>query len=248
MKHDVCTSKLQQEGPIGRWNPPFPPGILALVPHYPRAITVEEGLLQAGATTAMHAAPSGHSAAPHAPRTETHIDRPIRIRRRLRLEVAPSVRTHMNHKLSMALWMIVGSFFVYCGQNQMGDGGDDTHGDGGFVTDADAEGTCCASTVPSFTKLTEGDLLQNGGPAVTAAIAVGTYREVVVYITADPSCSNFSSNRVFTQFRPDATSPFGSTGQTMSFFERSGGRIRVDGPDMMLSTSCPVHYMVAGVE
>lgn len=37
------------DGPIGRWDPPFPSAIHALVPGYPRAVTVEEGLLHPGA-------------------------------------------------------------------------------------------------------------------------------------------------------------------------------------------------------
>jgi len=131
--------------------------------------------------------------------------------------------------------MIVGSFLIYCGQTA-------TTPDGGFMPDADAEASCGCTMPQTFTKLADGAL----APGATAEVAVGQYREVVIYQTslAPAGCSYFIGYR----FRPDANTEYGYTGQNQS------GRIRVDGADMRISvssTSTPactsVGFVVAGV-
>jgi hypothetical protein len=131
----------------------------------------------------------------------------------------------------MALCMILGAFLIYCGQSM----------DGGFVPDAAAQQQCTPAP-PVFTKLDEADL-----PANTASnpIAVGAYREVVVYIAA--GCSNAST--IGAQFRPDAATPFGFSGQFVSTSPPYGGRLRVDGVDLkLMGNGCAAHYVVAGVQ
>jgi len=123
---------------------------------------------------------------------------------------------------------IVGSFLVYCGQSS-------TSPDGAVVRDAKADGSC-TTTPPSFTKLAEGDATAG---VVTSPVAVGAYREVIVYLPFGTNCV------VEVGFRPDASTPFGITGQ----FADNGARVRVDGTDMQLRTNCSgVHYVVAGVQ
>jgi hypothetical protein len=124
---------------------------------------------------------------------------------------------------------IVGSFLVYCGQSS-------TSPDGAVVRDAKADGTCCTATAPTFTKLAEGDAA-TGAP--TNAIPVGAYREVVVYLPYGTLCT------MEVGFRPDASTPFGTTGQDAG---EGGARIRVDGTDLQLKSNCAVHYVVAGVQ
>ena len=78
---------------------------------------------------------------------------------------------------------------------------------------------------------------QTSTPALAkwAAIAVGTYQEVVLYITGDAACrddvNNPQSAFLSAAFRPDATTPFGATGQS----PLHGGRLRVDGTDLTLA-------------
>ena len=128
--------------------------------------------------------------------------------------------------------MILGSYFVYCGKEA-------TSPDGGHIRDASAD-ACCTAPSQTFTKLAEGDL--SSATTKSAAIAVGGYREVVIY-------SNVNSSACMdTAFRPDPGSGFGYT--------NSGtvGRIQVQGSDLELifvPSDCSiaqVHYMVAGVQ
>ena len=130
---------------------------------------------------------------------------------------------------------IAGSFFVYCGQAA-------TTNDGAVVHDAHADGTCCAATAPVFTKLAEADL---AGNSVSAPVAVGAYRQIVVYITRGPAGITGGCSLAY-EFRADASSPFGTTGQTSSW----GGQIRVDGTDVRLHAPCSdsYHYVIAGVQ
>jgi len=147
-------------------------------------------------------------------------------------------------RISMAMCMIVGSFCIYCSQ------GPEDH--------ADAAG-------PSmFTKLDEGDLAAPG--ATSPAIAVGTYGEVVVYITQHPDYVVMGCE-VAAQFRPDPSTEFGSTGQNVvnnvlgmnsnGSTQVYGARVRVDGQELRLllptavgpnPCQAPYHYIVAGVQ
>ena len=86
--------------------------------------------------------------------------------------------------------------------------------------------------------------------ASSPPIAVAAYRQVVLYVTATPAggCSGQSALR----FRPDASTPFGYTGQA---YETSGGGVsgglaRVDGTDMLVHNlgGCALHYVVSGVQ
>ncbi len=134
----------------------------------------------------------------------------------------------MRVHAGLVIASIVGSFLVYCGQAG-------TSRDGAVVHDAAADtGTCCTATAPTFTKLAEGDTTA-GVP--TTAVAVGAYREVIVYLSPGTNCV------VETAFRPDASTPFGITGQ----FADNGARLRVDGTDLQLRSDCAFHYVVAGV-
>jgi hypothetical protein len=143
----------------------------------------------------------------------------------------------MRRKLSIALCIIAGSFFLYCGQSAMNvmNGGD------GGVGDANAQQSgCCTPTAPTFTKIAEGDLTAN---MPSPDISVGAYREVVVYLSA---CFGSGGVRQSTaKFRPDANTPYGYTGTDLT---NGGGRVRVDGSDLQLVSACSPHYIVAGVQ
>ena len=154
--------------------------------------------------------------------------------------------------------MIVGSFLVYCGQTA-------THEDhDAMVADAGADPGACCTQPASFVKLSEGDLMvgsgsgsgSGSGGGLSAPIAVGAYREVVVYFSsapADPSC------RVIAVYRPDGATPFGEVSQIVlqgNSTGTRGGRFQVEGSDLRLrieqgptSTSCTgAHFIVAGVQ
>ncbi|WP_394844891.1 hypothetical protein LZC95_48580 [Pendulispora brunnea] len=156
----------------------------------------------------------------------------------------------MKPKLQIVLASILGSFVIYCTSSTNGPS------DTSFVPDAHADssgGACCNAVAPKFTKLAAGALTTANTPS--PVIAVGNYREVVVYTTGSFLCQgNGVVQTVGPEaiFRPDAETPFGSTGQNLS----SGGRARVDGVDMELVVTGPVgstcrggvSYVVAGVE
>jgi hypothetical protein len=141
--------------------------------------------------------------------------------------------------------MVAGAFLIYCGHTALNPDGS---GRDGFVKGA-AGDTCCGATAPVFTTLFDGNVV---GLAATSAIAVGAYRQVVVYnvpthATELPTCSD-----IYAHFRPDASHPFGYTGQRLSANTPtlSGGTLRVDGSDLILlnwgADAC--HILVAGVQ
>lgn len=142
-------------------------------------------------------------------------------------------RSLMNHNLRVAFLMVVGSYIVCCGRTGL-------HGgrDGSLVTDARAD-PCCTTLPPMFTKLAEGDLTTT--TIQSPPIAVGGYRELVVYSSVDATC-------MASAFRPDPNSRFGYTNTPVP------GRIQVQGSDLsllFLSDACAstgVHYIVAGVQ
>jgi hypothetical protein len=116
----------------------------------------------------------------------------------------------MRSRLSVAMCIILGSFFLYCGQSTMNavmtamDGGirdlamvnpddlallDDLGSladlgflrDFAFVRDAAAQGACCTQAAQTFTKLAEGDI--SDVASTSSVLSVGPYRELVVYMT-----------------------------------------------------------------
>jgi hypothetical protein len=136
--------------------------------------------------------------------------------------------------------MIAGSFLIYCcnGGGGAGGPGDGSRGDG-LVGDAHGDTGCCNLMPQTFTKIADGTLSTEY--SLTNAIDVSAYREVVLY-------GDYCDFRVL--FQPDASSPFGFTGQGGNVFE--GGRIRVDGPALKLemwspTSSAPCRYQLAGV-
>jgi hypothetical protein len=158
----------------------------------------------------------------------------------------------MHTRLTIILGSLVGAFCVYGTQVAVR---------GSAAPSASGQAaTCCTPARPSFVKLAEGDLNATTTPLSTEPIAVGAYTELVLYVRADVAVINCFGSCCPTisapQFRPDASTPFGSTGQIVGQFP-FGGRVRVDGTDMMLSlpamdpTSCNranYHYVVAGVQ
>jgi hypothetical protein len=167
----------------------------------------------------------------------------------------------MRSRLTVVLAVITGSFFLYCGQGAAenifaqldGGPGAGPGSSGGFVKDAHAEpgsGGCCAVPPQTFTKLKEGKLgfELNTPPVFTSgAIDVGAYREVVVYARTKNVTCPLSALHV--RFRPDASTPFADTGAS-GFTMTAGGRLRVDGSHLELSTDgCAgtIDYAVAGV-
>jgi hypothetical protein len=159
----------------------------------------------------------------------------------------------MHTRLTIILGSLVGAFGVYGTQVAVR---------GSVAPSASGQApTCCTAAIRSFVKLAEGDLnATTATPLSTEPIAVGNYTELVLYVSADVLVGNCFGSCCPTisapQFRPDASTPFGSTGQAIGQFPY-GGRVRVDGTDMMLSlpaldpTSCNhanYHYVVAGVQ
>lgn len=141
------------------------------------------------------------------------------------------------NRLHIVCCIILGSFCVYCGQSVVSD---DAGGDA--VPPAGAE-TCCTAPAQGFVKLAEGDLTKG---QTTDVIAVGAYREVVIYVAAT---SQYTCN-LQPEFRPDASSPFGLVGNVDFAW---GGRLQVSGSDLHLvassgQTSCSLHYQIAGVQ
>jgi hypothetical protein len=158
----------------------------------------------------------------------------------------------MTRHLHFTLAALVGAFFIYCTRDQLG-------GDGGFVADAAADGQtgCCTAAPNSFTSLAEGTLDLNSPQ--TQAIAVGNYREVVVYLetvaTESSNCTGACCPHVGrARFRASSSASFGSTGQDT----RHGARLRVDGSELRLQledlasysfcSRAEYRYAVAGVE
>jgi hypothetical protein len=171
----------------------------------------------------------------------------------------------MKNRVLVVLGSVVGSFAVYCACSVHADssapsGANSEAGAGGFVNPAHAEGataSCCAPPAPKFKKIASGNFTKS---AASAIIPVGGFREVVVYLTANGLCSGPQGytyrDEIAAQFRPDANTPFGETGQR---FKGVTGRLRVDGADLQLTlpggyepaqgyTCTETSYVVAGVE
>ncbi len=154
--------------------------------------------------------------------------------------------TNPTGRLSMVACSILGAFAIHCSSEHLPDG---TPSDG-YVTDAAAEDsgsadTCCAPTAPVFTKLSAGDLPAHGESPV---IDVSAYREVVLY---GFGCGTTTQSPLRMYFASEPGGVFQSTGQ--SFVKLGdgtfGGRVRVDGPQLKLDSSCgiPMSYQVVGV-
>ncbi len=146
-------------------------------------------------------------------------------------------------RLSIIACSIVGAFAIHCSSNP-----GDRVGDGGIVGDADAA-ECCTPTVASFTKLAEGQLEGSNTPAASSPpIDVAGYHEVIVYLQPG-NCP--AGTWLAASFTPVANGTFASTGQTVAGNNvASGGRLRVDGPQLVLKNLCgnvSVPYQVAGV-
>jgi hypothetical protein len=148
----------------------------------------------------------------------------------------------MKRILEYTVAILLGTLALHCASSgSHGHGPNDGALDGIGHADADT-GSCCQLTAPTFTKLAEGDLQASSTQSATSpAIAVGAYRQVIIY---QSGCAYGSS--LTARFRPDASTVFGGTGQITTYY---GGQLRVDGSDMVLvygdQTSC--HYVVAGV-
>jgi hypothetical protein len=129
---------------------------------------------------------------------------------------------------------------IYCGHTALNPDG--------FVKDAAAGDTCCGATAPVFTTLFDASVANN---TATPPIAVGAYRQVVVYNVPSGPLNLPNSCDIYVQFRPDAAHPFGFTGQfqTAGSFQ-SGGMLHVDASDLMLVDAGPqtCHLVVAGVQ
>ena len=133
--------------------------------------------------------------------------------------------------LTLGICAFAGALLLHCGGQMMGS-------DGGGVPDANGQQAGCCTTAPTFVPLAD---VQVPPRQTSAAIAVGAYREIVVYAVG-PSCY------LDLEWRPAATSPFGLT-------EFSGGgswigRRQVQGSDVRISTAgCNIssRYIVAVV-
>ncbi len=150
----------------------------------------------------------------------------------------------MRNRVMFVVAALVGGVLINCSTSmKMG-------GDGG-VPDAGAQACCTAGA--TFTKLAEGALTATTRD--TGPIAVGAYREVVLYTRRSGVNSTSTSCRIQRpQFRPDADTPFGDTGPDVTLTE--GGRIQVNGSDMLLSvdfvaggtcSNVTIDWVVAGV-
>ena len=130
-----------------------------------------------------------------------------------------------TNKLAMALCIVVGSFFLYCGQSAM-NGVTGNNRDGGPIGDASAQssgggGMCCTPPPQTFTKLASGDFSTTPNPP---PIPTAGFRELVFY---------GQMNCIDTAYRADASSPFVSAGQ--NFSANTINRLTVQGSDVQLS-------------
>src|SRR5262249_32348693 len=100
-------------------------------------------------------------------------------------------------KTTMALCIVAGSFFLYCGQSAM-QGGSGSNGPVGSANgqSSGGGGTCCTPPGQTFTKLASGDF-SNGAQQ---PVATAGYRALILY--ASGSCI------LSVSFRADASSPF----------------------------------------
>jgi hypothetical protein len=161
----------------------------------------------------------------------------------------------MKRPLTVTLASLIGAFGIYCSQSAVTDGDrDGGASSGGPVGEASADSPtvpsagCCTTPVPKFKPLGE---LTVTDTTKSAIVAVGAYREIVIYRVADTklngTCIGPSSGLVEATFRSDASGAFGYVGGGDS------GRFAVQGSDLQLrfrSAGCPgsATYQVAGVE
>lgn len=140
----------------------------------------------------------------------------------------------MNRRLSIVIASIFGSFFIYCVQSPHG------FGTGGPVSDANAETTCCTPPAQKLTVIASGSF--SGAGVKSEPIAVGAYREVVVYTDGNLMCNSGPIRLDYAQFRATADSAFGTTGQDPA----RGGRLRVDGADLRLQAQASSYTNCTG--
>jgi hypothetical protein len=139
--------------------------------------------------------------------------------------------------------MLLGAFLIYCGQSAMNK--TPAKPDGGFVKGAMGQqgSTCCTPPAQTFTKLWEGDVTPM---APSPAIAVGAYRELVLYYIDN----GYSSTFLVAKFRPDSSTDFLMTSALFAGTKSnvSAGRLQVNGSDVQFSTGAQIHIVVAGVQ
>ena len=172
----------------------------------------------------------------------------------------------MRQPFFVTIAALCGALGIYCSQSVVTDGsnasrGGDADAPRGPVPAAQADppvagASCCTSPIPKFKPLGQ---LTVSNVAKSQVLAVGAYREVVLYkLTASPAfitssglcpTSGLIDGFVETTFRPDAASPFGIVPGVTS------GRLAVQGSDLQLrwdagDAGCTgsVTYLVAGVE
>ena len=105
-----------------------------------------------------------------------------------------TMRHQAMRYLALGACTFVGALLLHCGGQLMGS-------DGGGVPDANGQQAGCCTTAPTFVPLAD---VQVPPGQTSAAIAVGAYREIVIY-DVGPTCY------VNLEWRPAATSPFGRT-------------------------------------
>ena len=156
----------------------------------------------------------------------------------------------MKRRIFVVVGALLGSVGIYCTQAAVNEA---VNPDAGLSpissanADPNAGGSCCA-TAPKFTKIGEYTVTP---ASATEPIAVGKYREVVLYpigISFDNPKVCYVVQLIHTDFRMDSSSPFAElTASPM-------GRVAVQGSDLRLrwseGSTCTgsVKYLVAGVE
>ena len=154
----------------------------------------------------------------------------------------------------------MGALGIYCTQTMITDGQKaGTPTEGGPVGEANADpasaSTCCTPPAPKFKPL---GTLTVSNTADSATLAVGAYREIVIYVISGTnlsgSCSGnpgAAAGQPHAYFRADATAPFGYVPGLNGL---NYGRMVVQGSDLQLrwgsAASCvgSASYAVAGVE
>ena len=152
-------------------------------------------------------------------------------------------------KTAMALSVVAGSFFIYCGQSAMqGPGGSGPVGTANGQSSGGG-GTCCTPPAEKITVLAHGDFKDQGTPA---PISTAGYREIIVYT----GLGSYGCNGRIA-FRADASSPFTDFAifnNNSSIAIPTSQRVQVNGSDVQLYGSCQVNanpvsspWVVAGV-
>ena len=137
-------------------------------------------------------------------------------------------------KMAMALSVVAGSFFVYCGQSAMqGSGGSGPVGSANGQSSGGGGGACCTPPAEKFTVLAQGDFKD---ATTTAPISTAGYREIVVYTSLGSyQCSGSLS------FRADSASvfqPFALYANNSAIAVPTSQRLQVQGSDVQLSGHC----------